>query len=764
MIACCVTAVAQMPRRISFQGIFTRSDGKPLDDGPHNVEVELWNDQTAGSKVWSEKKSVVTLNGSFELLLGDSDSLLGALDFDHPYYLTIIADGAELSPRIPLTSVPYALRSLTANQALTVAPNAPDVVTRVNGQDGELTLRGSGTIAVNRIGSEITISAGSGTPGTLTGLQSTSGVVGIADGTGPIADLTINPGAIDNTMLSDGAVTAQKINDGTITATKMSIDGAATGQVLTFNGASVVWSDPRSGPLLLPQRLTASDNDVLLGLANSGTGSAARFLNTNRLNASPALTVSTSGVGPALLLSNDGGGTSVALSAASGGLLFSGTTGGTPATGAGTRMMWVPSKAAFRAGTVNNVQWDGANIGSGSVAMGTSTFASGVNSVAMGDGSVASKNGSVAIGSNVTANGTNAVALGDGTLATGTTALASGNRSYALGDYSMAMGNSNLASGAHSVVIGDSSNATGRNAIAMGLRDSALGESSVALGSSSMASGRLATAIGYRSMGKGGYSTAIHGGVAIGDYSVAMGDGDSAIGEGSVAIGAGCMAKGAYSLAMGTGCRADAPYSIALGYKAFLDNTATRSFLFVADSTGVWVQGQSPNTFYVSAPGGVAFYSGWYQGVFLSPGGGSWQSISDRRRKENFRTEDGELALSRIAAMPIQSWNYISQPDSIRHLGPTAQDFRAAFGLGESDTTITTVDIDGVNMLAVQALERRTAQLREAQEELRRSQQELRRKGEELDMLKRQLQEFDERLRALESGGKLTLHTDRSGE
>ena len=39
-----------------------------------------------------------------------------------------------------------------------------------------------------------------------------------------------------------------------------------------------------------------------------------------------------------------------------------------------------------------------------------------------------------------------------------------------------------------------------------------------------------------------------------------------------------------------------------------------------------------------------------------------------------------------------------------RHRGPTAQDFRAAFGLGEDDTTISTVDAQGVALAAVQGL------------------------------------------------------------
>ena len=61
--------------------------------------------------------------------------------------------------------------------------------------------------------------------------------------------------------------------------------------------------------------------------------------------------------------------------------------------------------------------------------------------------------------------------------------------------------------------------------------------------------------------------------------------------------------------------------------------------------------------------------------------------------------------------MPITTWNYISQEDKIRHIGPMAQDFYAAFRLGESDTTITTTDIDGINLLGIQALEKRSREL-----------------------------------------------------
>ena len=115
----------------------------------------------------------------------------------------------------------------------------------------------------------------------------------------------------------------------------------------------------------------------------------------------------------------------------------------------------------------------------------------------------------------------------------------------------------------------------------------------------------------------------------------------------------------------------------------------------------------------VRARGGTIIYSNGAQtlGVSLPANGGAWAAVSDRNRKQDLRYEDGEAALVKIAGMPIQSWSYKSTDGSVRHLGPMAQDFREAFGLGSDSVTITTTDIDGVNMLAVQALEARTRAL-----------------------------------------------------
>jgi hypothetical protein len=82
--------------------------------------------------------------------------------------------------------------------------------------------------------------------------------------------------------------------------------------------------------------------------------------------------------------------------------------------------------------------------------------------------------------------------------------------------------------------------------------------------------------------------------------------------------------------------------------------------------------------------------------------------------KENFRDlEDGDV-LTKIARMPIREWNYKAQDAAIRHVGPTAQDFRAAFGLGENPLRISTIDADGVALRAIQALEARTREQHDA--------------------------------------------------
>lgn len=93
---------------------------------------------------------------------------------------------------------------------------------------------------------------------------------------------------------------------------------------------------------------------------------------------------------------------------------------------------------------------------------------------------------------------------------------------------------------------------------------------------------------------------------------------------------------------------------------------------------------------------------------------GVWTNASDRNLKAGFAPVDGADLLVRLNAVPMSKWRYKSERESIRHIGPMAQDFYAAFGLGSDDKHITTVDEGGVALAAVQALYRENLKLFEA--------------------------------------------------
>ena len=83
--------------------------------------------------------------------------------------------------------------------------------------------------------------------------------------------------------------------------------------------------------------------------------------------------------------------------------------------------------------------------------------------------------------------------------------------------------------------------------------------------------------------------------------------------------------------------------------------------------------------------------------------GSSWINASDRNLKAGFAPVDAREVLAKVAALPLQSWHYTNAPGT-RHVGPMAQDFQAAFGLGSDDKSIATVDADGVALAAIQGL------------------------------------------------------------
>lgn len=93
---------------------------------------------------------------------------------------------------------------------------------------------------------------------------------------------------------------------------------------------------------------------------------------------------------------------------------------------------------------------------------------------------------------------------------------------------------------------------------------------------------------------------------------------------------------------------------------------------------------------------------------------------SDRDAKRDFRPVDEHQILERLANLEVTEWSYHEQPGT-RHVGPMAQDFHAAFGLGQSDRQIHSVDANGITIAAIQALTERVERL-EAQNQVLTSQ------------------------------------------
>lgn len=192
-----------------------------------------------------------------------------------------------------------------------------------------------------------------------------------------------------------------------------------------------------------------------------------------------------------------------------------------PATGEGTRMMWYPESAAFRAGHLDTgtyaTRWDDANVGEFSTAFGRNTQASGDYSFAAGEISNAS--------------GTHASAFGRST-ANGNFSTSMGN-SYATGTGTTVMGISYNMSGDYHTVAGSSSTYANNYVTAMG-QSAASGDYATAMGSS-QAYGHYSGAIGD-SWANAHYSTAMGTGIALGEYATAMGKA-TVTSYGSTAVG-----------------------------------------------------------------------------------------------------------------------------------------------------------------------------------------------------------------------------------
>jgi len=352
--------------------------------------------------------------------------------------------------------------------------------------------------------------------------------------------------------------------------------------------------------------------------------------------------------------------------------------------------------ATVAGGVYNTASAMGATVGGG----GGNVASGGESAIAGGGGNTATyDHATVGGGENNTASASNATVSGGG----GNTASAQ--------DAAIGGGHGNSASYDHATVAGGWQNTAGAWGATVG-------------------GGHLNQVTGDRSTVAGGESNGASGEAA----TVGGGGGNTASGNTATVPG-------------GEANTAQGDYSFAAGYRAKANHTG--SFVWADYFTySVDFASTANNEFSARTTGGARFVSGLdpagdpAAGVTLAPGGNAWAGISDRSVKANFTSVDGRDVLERLASIPIETWNLKSQDASIRHMGPMAQDFYAAFSLGESDTSITTVDADGVALAAIQGLYQLSQEQGDRIQALE----------EENTSLKQQLDGLEARVSALEDG------------
>jgi hypothetical protein len=211
----------------------------------------------------------------------------------------------------------------------------------------------------------------------------------------------------------------------------------------------------------------------------------------------------------------------------------------------------------------------------------------------------------------------------------------------------------------------------------------------------------------------------------MGFYSMALGYNVTAKGNWSFAAGYDTNVQGSYGVGLGykansngTGAvslgyftTADANYGVAIGYRAST-NGMSGAIVLADQSASDSLEASASNQFSLRAAGGIRLYTNSTRttGVTMNAGGSSWNVVSDRNRKADFLSIDGEDLLARLRQVPVSTWRYTNEEDrSVRHIGPMAQDWNRAFGFSGDETTINMSDLDGVNLAGVQALDTRTA-------------------------------------------------------
>lgn len=302
-----------------------------------------------------------------------------------------------------------------------------------------------------------------------------------------------------------------------------------------------------------------------------------------------------------------------------------------------------------------------------------------------------------------------------------------------------------------------------------GVDNIAIGDYSTAAGFRTMASGGVSTAMGAYTTASGAYSTALgvftiasgYASTALGNFATAGGYSSVALGFGAKAIHAGSFVWGDFSggefFSSGDNqfcIRASGGVVLDGSTKMYFGSTLSQKIHLYGTDWAIGIQ--SGTQYYRVGAGGVyAWYAGGtHNNNTLNSGGGTtlmtltsggltvngtFVSASDRNVKDDFQPVDSQAVLEKVVALPLSQWRYKTDEERSRHLGPMAQDFKAAFDLGADDKHIATVDADGVALAAIQGLNQKVEREASLRQKLEAENAEMKQQLRDLKILLQQL-------------------------
>ncbi|BDQ03650.1 MAG: hypothetical protein KatS3mg036_0351 [Ignavibacterium sp.] len=293
-----------IPQTINFQGVLKDASGNIVSNGDYNLTFKIYNAETGGTAQWTETKLVNVVDGIFSTQLGSATPI--NLPFDAAYWLGItVSGGSELTPRVAFSSVPYSRMSLTVpDNSLTASKiQTGQLVKSINGLKDSINLVAGSNVTITPSGNDITISAANGAGGTVTQVNTGSGLTG-----GPITTtgtISIANDGITNSMLQNNSVTSTKIADGSVTVNDLSDSSVTSAKIVD---GTVSTSDLANNSVttdkVVDGTITATD------IANTQVVKSINSLKDNvNLVAGSNVTITPSGQNLTISASGGGGGT-----------------------------------------------------------------------------------------------------------------------------------------------------------------------------------------------------------------------------------------------------------------------------------------------------------------------------------------------------------------------------------------------------------------------------------------------------------------------